>query len=76
MHEATLKYYRDQPCSLKSLSSHITFVSTEYKCRELIAWAEKLPPSMVLSEHSTPRFGILVRLNPVDVFVMEDFVYD
>ncbi|CAG1987869.1 unnamed protein product [Fusarium graminearum] len=29
MHEVTLKYYRDQPCSLKSLSSHITFVSTE-----------------------------------------------
>lgn len=52
MHEVTLKYYRDQPFPRESLSSHITLAFTEYKYRELIAWAETLPPSMVRSEQS------------------------
>ncbi|KAF4440587.1 Nitrogen assimilation transcription factor nit-4 [Fusarium acutatum] len=52
MHEVTLKYYRDQPFPRKSLSSHIALAFAEYKYRELIAWAETLPPSMVRSEQS------------------------
>ncbi|EWZ88210.1 hypothetical protein BFJ70_g13905 [Fusarium oxysporum] len=52
MHEVTLKYYRDQPFPRESLSSHITLAFAEYKYRELIAWAETLPPSMVRSEQS------------------------
>jgi hypothetical protein len=52
MHEVTLKYYRDQPVPLEGLSGHITLAFAEYKYRELIAWAETLPPSMVRSEQS------------------------
>ncbi|KAG8671404.1 hypothetical protein FPOAC2_04740 [Fusarium poae] len=52
MHGVTLKYYRDQPHPRESLSSHITLAFAEYKYRELIAWAETLPPSMVRSEQS------------------------
>ncbi|KAF4341829.1 nitrogen assimilation transcription factor nit-4 [Fusarium beomiforme] len=52
MHEVTLKYYRDQPFPREGLSSHITLSFAEYKYRELIAWAETLPPSMVRSEQS------------------------
>jgi len=52
MHEVTLKYYRDQPYPREGLSSHITLAFAEYKYRELIAWAETLPPSMVRSEQS------------------------
>ncbi|KAM0556847.1 hypothetical protein ACHAPJ_005519 [Fusarium lateritium] len=52
IHEVTLKYYRDQPFPREGLSSHVTLSFAEYKYRELIAWAETLPPSMVRSEHS------------------------
>ncbi|QGI96754.1 hypothetical protein CEK26_009823 [Fusarium fujikuroi] len=52
MHEVTLKYYRDQPLPRESLNSHITLAFAEYKYRELIAWAETLPPPMVRSEQS------------------------
>ncbi|KIL91963.1 nitrogen assimilation transcription factor nit-4 [Fusarium avenaceum] len=52
MHEVTLKYYRDQPVPLEGLSGHITLAFAEYKYRELIAWAETLPSSMVRSEQS------------------------
>ncbi|KAH7265046.1 uncharacterized protein BKA55DRAFT_660600 [Fusarium redolens] len=52
MHEVTLKYYRDQPFPRESLSSHIALAFAEYKYRELIAWAETLPPSMVRSKQS------------------------
>jgi hypothetical protein len=52
MHEVTLKYYRDQPVPREGLSGHITLAFAEYKYRELIAWAETLPSSMVRSEQS------------------------
>jgi hypothetical protein len=52
MHEVTLKYYRDQPVPREGLSGHITLAFAEYKYRELIAWAETLPLSMVRSEKS------------------------
>jgi hypothetical protein len=48
----TLRYYRDQPFPREGLSGHITLAFAEYKYRELIAWAETLPPSMVRSEQS------------------------
>ncbi|KAG5801408.1 hypothetical protein H9Q74_013280 [Fusarium xylarioides] len=40
------------PFPRESLSSHIALAFAEYKYRELIAWAETLPPSMVRSEQS------------------------
>ncbi|EXK25972.1 hypothetical protein FOMG_17413 [Fusarium oxysporum f. sp. melonis 26406] len=46
LHEVTLRYYRDQPRPREDLSGHITLEFAEYKYRELIAWAETLPPSM------------------------------
>jgi hypothetical protein len=76
MHGVILKYYRDQPHPLKSLSSHVTLAFAEYKYRELIAWAETLPPSMMRSEHSPHHVlvfhiwlhvGILIILRPFTV---------
>ncbi|KAG6990450.1 Nitrogen assimilation transcription factor nit-4 [Fusarium oxysporum f. sp. raphani] len=52
IHQVTLRYYRDQPYPREGLSDHITLAFAEYKYRELIAWAETLPPSMVRSEQS------------------------
>jgi hypothetical protein len=52
IHQVTLRYYRDQPYPHESLNDHITLAFAEYKYRELIAWAETLPQSMVRSEQS------------------------
>ncbi|KAH7247419.1 uncharacterized protein BKA55DRAFT_739434 [Fusarium redolens] len=52
IHQVTLRYYRDQPYPREGLSDHITLAFAEYKYRELIAWAETLPPSMLRSEQS------------------------
>ncbi|KAF4452232.1 Nitrogen assimilation transcription factor nit-4 [Fusarium austroafricanum] len=52
LHEVVLKYYRDQPFPREGLSSHIALSFAEYKYRELIAWAETLPPTLVRSEQS------------------------
>ncbi|RBR26517.1 uncharacterized protein FIESC28_00703 [Fusarium coffeatum] len=64
MHEVTLKYYRDQPYPREGLSSHITLAFAEYKYRELIAWAETLPPSMVRSEQSPHHVLVFQRSSP------------
>ncbi|EXK23545.1 hypothetical protein FOMG_19693 [Fusarium oxysporum f. sp. melonis 26406] len=53
IHEVTLRYYHDQPMPREGLSGHVTLAFAEYKYRELIAWAETLPPSMVRSEQSS-----------------------
>ncbi|EXK24052.1 hypothetical protein FOMG_19203 [Fusarium oxysporum f. sp. melonis 26406] len=53
LHEVTLRYYRDHPIPREDLSGHITLAFAEYKYRELIAWAETLPLSMVRSEQSS-----------------------
>ncbi|KAJ3453967.1 hypothetical protein MRS44_018599 [Fusarium solani] len=52
IHEVTLRYYRDQPHPRARLSDHVSLAFAEYKYRELIAWAETLPPSMMRSEQS------------------------
>ncbi|KAM6529156.1 hypothetical protein FALCPG4_007302 [Fusarium falciforme] len=52
IHEVTLRYYRDQPHPRGPLSNHVSLAFAEYKYRELIAWAETLPPSMQRSEKS------------------------
>ncbi|KAF5018427.1 hypothetical protein F66182_9601 [Fusarium sp. NRRL 66182] len=52
IHDVTLRYYRDQPFPREGLSNHISLAFAEYKYRELIAWAETLPPSMMRSEQS------------------------
>ncbi|KAF5601626.1 nitrogen assimilation transcription factor nit-4 [Fusarium pseudocircinatum] len=64
MHEVTLKYYRDQPFPRESLSSHIALAFAEYKYRELIAWAETLPSSMVRSEQSPHHVLVFQRSSP------------
>ncbi|KAF5656701.1 nitrogen assimilation transcription factor nit-4 [Fusarium heterosporum] len=64
MHEVTLKYYRDQPFPLTGLNSHITLAFAEYKYRELIAWAETLPASMVRSEQSPHHVLVFQRSSP------------
>ncbi|RFN50197.1 nitrogen assimilation transcription factor nit-4 [Fusarium flagelliforme] len=58
IHQVILRYYRDQPYPREGLSDHITLAFAEYKYRELIAWAETLPPSMVRSEQS--RHHVLI----------------
>ncbi|EXA30436.1 hypothetical protein FOVG_18172 [Fusarium oxysporum f. sp. pisi HDV247] len=52
IHEVTLRYYRDQPNPRGRLSDHVRLAFAEYKYRELIAWAETLPSSMMRSEQS------------------------
>lgn len=52
IHEVTLRYYRDQPTPRGRLSDHVESAFAEYKYRELIAWAETLPLSMMRSEQS------------------------
>ncbi|KAH6871684.1 hypothetical protein B0T10DRAFT_417034, partial [Thelonectria olida] len=52
IHEVTLRFYRDQPHPRERLSGHLSLAFAEYKYRELIAWAETLPPSMMRSEDS------------------------
>ncbi|KAG7419181.1 hypothetical protein Forpe1208_v003555 [Fusarium oxysporum f. sp. rapae] len=49
IHEVILRYYRDQH---GRLSDHVSLTFAEYKYRELIAWAETLPPFMIRSEKS------------------------
>ncbi|EGU71754.1 hypothetical protein FOXB_17737 [Fusarium oxysporum f. sp. conglutinans Fo5176] len=52
IHEVTLRYYRDQPNPRGRLSDHVRLDFAEYKYRELIAWAETLPSSIMRSEQS------------------------
>ncbi|RKK65578.1 hypothetical protein BFJ69_g16156 [Fusarium oxysporum] len=52
IHEVTLRYYHDQPNPRGRLSDHVRLGFAEYKYRELIAWAETLPSSMMRSEQS------------------------
>jgi hypothetical protein len=52
IHQVTLRYYRGQPNPHEGLSDHVTLAFAENKYRELIAWAETLPRSMVRSEQS------------------------
>ncbi|UPK90465.1 hypothetical protein LCI18_001400 [Fusarium solani-melongenae] len=52
IHEVTLRYYRDQPSPRKPLNRHIGLAFAEYKYRELLAWAETLPSSLMRSERS------------------------
>ncbi|EXK75649.1 hypothetical protein FOQG_19585 [Fusarium oxysporum f. sp. raphani 54005] len=52
IHEVTLRYYHDQPNPRSRLSDHVRLGFAEYKYRELIAWAETLPSSMMRSEQS------------------------
>ncbi|KAF4464291.1 Nitrogen assimilation transcription factor nit-4 [Fusarium albosuccineum] len=52
IHEVTLRYYRDQCHPRERWDDQAGLAFAEYKYRELIAWAETLPQSMVRSEHS------------------------
>ncbi|KAG5768988.1 hypothetical protein H9Q73_013688 [Fusarium xylarioides] len=52
------------PFPRESLSSHIALAFAEYKYRELIAWAETLPPSMVRSEQSPHHVLAFQRSSP------------
>jgi hypothetical protein len=68
IHEVTLRYYRDQPHPRARLSDHVSLAFAEYKYRELIAWAETLPPSMMRSEqspHHVLTFQCVTLLCPV-----------
>lgn len=76
IHQVTLRYYRDHPYPRESLSDHIPLEFAEYKYRELIAWAETLPPSMVRSEQSPHHVLIFQYVAILGSFlnkVLEDF---
>ncbi|KAM5381974.1 hypothetical protein ACJZ2D_002762 [Fusarium nematophilum] len=71
IHEVTLRYYRDQPRPREGLSGHVSLAFAEYKYRELIAWAETLPPSMMRSAQSPHHvliFHIWLHAAILDIF--------
>ncbi|KAK2468169.1 hypothetical protein H9L39_20391 [Fusarium oxysporum f. sp. albedinis] len=70
IHEVTLRYYRDQPNPRGRLSDHVRLAFAEYKYRELIAWAETLPSSMMRSEqipHHVLTFHIWFHCAALDI---------
>lgn len=63
IHEVTLRYYRDNPPPRRQLSDHISLSFAEYKYRELLAWTETLPESMMQSDDS-PHHVIIFQCVP------------
>lgn len=52
LHEVSLRYYRDNPPPREQLSEDKHLLFAEYKLRELLAWSETLPESMMQAKDS------------------------
>ena len=56
LHEIALVYYGNTSLPLHK---HVTLAFAEYKFRELLAWSNRLPPSLVRDERSSHHALIL-----------------
>lgn len=59
MHPVALRYYNHIRLPSETLRCHVNLEFAEYKFRELIAWMETLPASLVQTEKSAHHIVIL-----------------
>lgn len=59
LYGVTVAYYKRSPTVAEAPSQHVTLDFAELKYRELLAWSETLPPSLVPSEGSPHHVIIL-----------------